>query len=93
MNDVTELVAEMNHAFWVIPGDPESCVVIHVPRSSWVFPEDVADDLMLDGAALERELVAMTDDHFDLVDRALVPIGESRAALLVESDHTSEVRS
>ncbi|MRK01391.1 N-formylglutamate amidohydrolase [Aeromicrobium sp. S22] len=47
--------------FEIVPGDPRSRVVIHVPHASRTIPADVRAGIYLDDAALERELDAVTD--------------------------------
>lgn len=54
-------------AFEILPGDPRSTVVLHVPHSSRLVPTDVREGIVLDDAALERELDAMTDAFTDVV--------------------------
>ena len=57
----------MNESFRIIPGDPGSSVVIHVPHSSRSIPEEVRTGIVLDDAALARELDAMTDAFTDVI--------------------------
>ncbi|MEV3856425.1 N-formylglutamate amidohydrolase [Streptomyces sp. NPDC050095] len=45
----------------LVPGDPASPVVLHVPHGSRTVPPDVRANLLLDDAALERELDLITD--------------------------------
>lgn len=53
------------------PGDPSSPVLLHVPHASRAIPARVREGLLLQGAALARELDLITDAHTDLVaDRA-----------------------
>ena len=40
-------------------------VILHVPHASTVIPADVRADIVLDDAALARELLASTDHHTD----------------------------
>jgi hypothetical protein len=40
-------------------------VVLHVPHASTVIPADVRAGIVLDDAALARELLASTDHHTD----------------------------
>ncbi len=40
-------------------------VVLHVPHASTVIPKDVRAGILLDDAALARELLASTDHHTD----------------------------
>lgn len=66
-NDLEALLQQMDRTFRVVPGDPASCVVLHVPHSSRHVPSDVRDDILLDDDALERELDAMTDAFTDVI--------------------------
>ncbi|MGW5211639.1 N-formylglutamate amidohydrolase [Streptomyces sp. NPDC004051] len=50
-------------SFQLLPGSPDSPVILHVPHSSRVVPADVRSGITLDDAALERELDHMTDSH------------------------------
>ncbi|MDQ1035026.1 N-formylglutamate amidohydrolase [Streptomyces sp. V3I8] len=47
----------------LVPGAPDSPVILHVPHSSRTVPADVRDGIVLDDAALERELDHITDSH------------------------------
>ncbi|MFD6290507.1 N-formylglutamate amidohydrolase [Streptomyces sp. NPDC060205] len=47
----------------LVPGAAASPVVLHVPHSSRTIPADVRDGILLDDAALERELDHITDSH------------------------------
>ncbi|GHH75163.1 hypothetical protein GCM10018793_17830 [Streptomyces sulfonofaciens] len=49
--------------FHVLPGAPGSPVILHVPHSSRVLPGPVRAAIVLDDAALERELDHITDAH------------------------------
>jgi N-formylglutamate deformylase len=51
----------------VIPGSPQSSVVLHVPHSSTQIPADVRLGIVLDDAALAIELLRMTDAHTDRI--------------------------
>ena len=53
--------------FEVIPGSPESSVVLHVPHASTRIPDNVRAGIVLDDAALAAELQAITDADTDLV--------------------------
>ncbi len=46
-----------------LPGDPASPVILHVPHSAREIPADVRSEIVLDDAALERELDHITDAH------------------------------
>ncbi|NEB73976.1 N-formylglutamate amidohydrolase [Streptomyces sp. SID14478] len=55
----------------IVPGDPASPVILHVPHGSRTVPSPVRAGLLLDAAALERELDLITDAHTqDLAERA-----------------------
>lgn len=49
--------------FVVVPGDPSSPYVVHVPHSSTRIPDDVRGQLLLDDDALASELRHLTDAH------------------------------
>ncbi|MFE1797585.1 N-formylglutamate amidohydrolase [Streptomyces sp. NPDC059517] len=49
--------------YTLVPGDPASPVILHVPHSSRTVPGDVRNGIVLDDAALERELDHITDSH------------------------------
>lgn len=58
-------------AFELLPGAPESPVLLHVPHSARAIPGDVRAGILLDDAALERELDHITDAHTaELAERA-----------------------
>ncbi|MFD7552115.1 N-formylglutamate amidohydrolase [Streptomyces sp. NPDC059578] len=50
-------------SFRLHPGAPESPVILHVPHSSRVVPDRARAGIVLDDAALERELDHITDAH------------------------------
>ncbi|MER5430068.1 N-formylglutamate amidohydrolase [Streptomyces sp. NPDC002588] len=50
-------------AFAFLPGAPGSPVILHVPHSARAIPADVRAGIVLDDAALERELDHITDAH------------------------------
>ncbi|MFI8203010.1 N-formylglutamate amidohydrolase [Streptomyces sp. NPDC085937] len=50
-------------SFDLLPGDPASPVILHVPHSAREIPADVRSGIVLDDAALERELDHITDAH------------------------------
>ncbi|WP_327743582.1 N-formylglutamate amidohydrolase [Streptomyces europaeiscabiei] len=54
-------------SYRLLPGAPESPVLLHVPHGSRVIPADVRDGIVLDDAALERELDHITDAYTDRV--------------------------
>ena len=47
--------------FLIVPGDPQSHVILHVPHSSRVIPVDVRAKILLDDEQLRQELDEMTD--------------------------------
>ncbi|MFD8203860.1 N-formylglutamate amidohydrolase [Streptomyces sp. NPDC059701] len=49
--------------FELLPGAAHSPVILHVPHSSREIPADVRPGIVLDDAALERELDHITDSH------------------------------
>ncbi|MFE8945874.1 N-formylglutamate amidohydrolase [Streptomyces sp. NPDC007856] len=58
-------------SFELLPGAPESPVLLHVPHSARAIPKDVRGGIVLDDAALERELDHITDAHTaELAERA-----------------------
>lgn len=62
-------------AFDIIPGHPDSTVILHVPHSSTSIPAPVRAGIVLDDAALAVELAAITD-----ADTHLVAEGAAAAA-------------
>lgn len=54
-------------AFDLIPGDPSSSVVLHVPHSSTRIPADVRAAIVIDDDALAAELLRMTDAHTERI--------------------------
>lgn len=57
--------------FELLPGDPASRVVLHVPHASTHIPAEVRRHIRLDDAELATELALITDAHTDLIaDRA-----------------------
>ncbi|MCS0599677.1 N-formylglutamate amidohydrolase [Streptomyces sp. LP11] len=61
-------------AFALLPGAPESPVLLHVPHSARAIPPQVRAGIVLDDAELERELDHLTDAH-------TAPLAERAAAL------------
>jgi N-formylglutamate amidohydrolase len=53
----------------LIPGDPLSPVIIHVPHASTRIPEHIASSLLLSSQELEQELHVMTDGLTDKLAR------------------------
>lgn len=64
-------VAPVTHppaaSFDLVPGDPSSSVVLHVPHAATTIPADVRARILLDDDALAAELRTMTDASTDLV--------------------------
>lgn len=56
-------MSNASEPFRLLAGDPGSPVILHVPHSSRVVPEDVRGDIVLDDRALETELDHITDAH------------------------------
>ena len=54
-------------SFAVLPGAPDSPVILHVPHSARRIPQDVRAGIVLDDGALERELDHITDAHTALI--------------------------
>lgn len=54
-------------SFEIIPGSPESTVVLHVPHSSLHIPDDVRAGIVLSDEALAAELAAITDADTDVI--------------------------
>ena len=54
-------------SYRLLPGAPESPVLLHVPHGSRVIPAAVRAGIVLDDAALERELDHITDAHTDRI--------------------------
>ncbi|MGW1598737.1 N-formylglutamate amidohydrolase [Streptomyces sp. NPDC002343] len=50
-------------SFDLLPGDPDSPVLLHVPHSARAIPDDVRAGIVLDDGGLERELDHITDAH------------------------------
>ncbi len=63
--------AEQPHALLrARPRRPASPVILHVPHSSRRIPADVRPGIVLDDAALERELDHITDSHTEEIAEA-----------------------
>ncbi|MEU9211880.1 N-formylglutamate amidohydrolase [Streptomyces sp. NPDC048415] len=54
---------DLPDSFELLPGAPESPVILHVPHSSRQIPAPVRDGIVLDDVALELELDHITDAH------------------------------
>jgi predicted N-formylglutamate amidohydrolase len=59
--------AQQPAGFAVVPGDPASPVVLHVPHASTEIPAWVRERLLLDDRALAAELGRMTDARTDVL--------------------------
>ncbi|MEV7689727.1 N-formylglutamate amidohydrolase [Streptomyces bungoensis] len=58
-------------SFELLPGAADSPVLLHVPHSARAIPGDVREGILLDDAALGRELDHITDAHTDgIAERA-----------------------
>ena len=51
----------------IIPGDPLSPFILHVPHSSRFIPDDVRRDILLTDDELQHELNEMTDSHTEIL--------------------------
>jgi N-formylglutamate deformylase len=70
--------------FAIVPGDPGSPWILHVPHASTRIPAAVRARIVLDDAALAAELAAMTDAHTDLLaDRTRELVAGGRPWALV----------
>lgn len=58
---------QASRSFGIVPGDPESTVIIHVPHASRLIPDAVRAGIFLDDAALDRELDVVTDACTDVI--------------------------
>lgn len=54
-------------SFELLPGSADSPVLLHVPHSARAVPDDVRGGIVLDDAALGRELDHITDAHTDAI--------------------------
>lgn len=82
-NDIEPMLQERERTFRVIPGDPESCVILHVPHSSRRIPSDLRHDILLDDVALERELDAVTDAFADVIAQRAADLSRLRPWIFV----------
>lgn len=57
----------MTGSFRIVPGDPRSSVIIHVPHASRRIPIDVRKGILLNDFVLEHELDLMTDAFTDVI--------------------------
>jgi N-formylglutamate amidohydrolase len=69
-------VTEPAPSYELLPGAPESPVLLHVPHSARAIPAQVRAGIVLDDSALERELDHITDAHTaELAERAAALAG------------------
>lgn len=54
-------------SFEIIPGSPDSAIILHVPHSSRFIPEDIRREIIVSDQCLERELDEITDTLTDLI--------------------------
>ena len=55
----------MAAGFEIVPGDPDSTVLLHVPHASRAIPPDVRAGIVLSDVQLDAELTAITDADTD----------------------------
>lgn len=60
---MTDTSSDTPPSFRLLPGAPDSPVLLHVPHSSRAVPPDVRDGILLDDGELDRELDHITDSH------------------------------
>lgn len=82
-NDLELAMQDHERSFRIIPGDPDSRVLLHVPHSSRTVPDDVRADIVLDEQALERELDAMTDAYTDVIAERVAESSQLRPWIFV----------
>lgn len=70
-------------SFDVVPGDPASPYIVHVPHSSTRIPDDVRPQLLLDDDALTEELRLMTDARTDELAMLAAELVSARPWLFV----------
>jgi len=56
-------------SFEILPGDPNSTVIIHVPHGGLIIPESVRADIVLTNAELAEESITMSDIATDQLAR------------------------
>ncbi|WP_030935449.1 N-formylglutamate amidohydrolase [Streptomyces sp. NRRL S-646] len=61
-------------SFELLPGADDSPVILHVPHSAREIPNHVRSQMVLDDAALERELDHITDAHTAELAEAAAPL-------------------
>jgi N-formylglutamate amidohydrolase len=63
-------------SFHLLPGDPDSPVLLHVPHSSRALPPGVREDIVLGDEELAQELDHITDSHTErIADLAADAVG------------------
>ena len=67
----------------IIPGDPASPVLLHVPHAGTVVPEWTRPHLLLDDAALAAEIAALTDHNTDALALAAARAAAIRPWVIV----------
>ncbi|MGI5131774.1 N-formylglutamate amidohydrolase [Pseudonocardia sp. CA-107938] len=67
----------------LVPGDPRSPVLLHVPHAGTEVPGWVRDHLLLDDAELATELAALTDHRTDALAAAAADAARVRPFVLV----------
>lgn len=72
-----------NPNFLIIPGDPQSHVVLHVPHSSRVIPEEVRARILLDDNQLQQELDEMTDSSTEYLATESAKLTNARPWLFI----------
>lgn len=73
----------MTEPFRIIPGHPDSGVIIHVPHASRAIPADIRAGIVLTDEELERELDAMTDAFTDVIAERVADLADVRPWLFV----------
>ncbi|WP_281690287.1 N-formylglutamate amidohydrolase [Pseudonocardia thermophila] len=67
----------------LVPGDPHSPVLLHVPHAGTEIPDWAREHLLLDDAELAAELAALTDHRTDELAAAAADAARVRPHLLV----------
>lgn len=70
-------------SFEIVPGDPGSAVILHVPHSSTYIPEDVRSGMVLNDDELDVELAAITDAETDLLAARAADLASIRPWMFV----------
>jgi N-formylglutamate amidohydrolase len=69
--------------FEVIPGDPESMVILHVPHASTRIPDYLRADIVLSDSELLAELHAITDARTDDIARVAASNARTRPWIFI----------